>query len=134
MMSLATRRPLTSCCRPQADQRPRDPWSGCRSRMENQVRHLRSTTMQWSAYTWTARWTTKATRRPQCSMDNISLDYEFEGSAADPNEAQEQEPALTLNFTVRTVAGTEVPTRRRCRGRQTRSSPPTTRAGRALTE
>ena len=39
-------------------------------------------------------------------MDNISLDYEFEGSAADPNEAQElQEPALTRNFTVRTVAG-----------------------------
>ncbi|ONM58723.1 putative protein phosphatase 2C 1 [Zea mays] len=34
--------------------------------------------------------------------DNMSLD---EGSAADPNEAQEQEPALTRNFTVRTVAG-----------------------------
>nr|ACN30963.1 unknown [Zea mays] len=43
-------------------------------------------------------------RDSTASMDNISLDYE--GSAADPNEAQElQEPALTRNFTVRTVAG-----------------------------
>lgn len=41
-------------------------------------------------------------RDSTASMDNISLD---EGSVADPNEAQEQEPALTRNFTVRTVAG-----------------------------
>uniref|UniRef100_A0A804MRY3 protein-serine/threonine phosphatase n=1 Tax=Zea mays TaxID=4577 RepID=A0A804MRY3_MAIZE len=35
-------------------------------------------------------------RDSTASMDNISLDYE--GSAADPNEAQElQEPALTRN-------------------------------------
>uniref|UniRef100_A0A0A9DH23 protein-serine/threonine phosphatase n=1 Tax=Arundo donax TaxID=35708 RepID=A0A0A9DH23_ARUDO len=36
------------------------------------------------------------------SMDNFSID---DGSVADPIEAQEQEPALTRNFTVRTVAG-----------------------------
>ncbi|XP_062189487.1 probable protein phosphatase 2C 64 [Phragmites australis] len=41
-------------------------------------------------------------RDSTASMDNISLD---EGSVADPNEAQEQEAALTRNFTVRTVAG-----------------------------
>ncbi|RCV13570.1 hypothetical protein SETIT_2G355800v2 [Setaria italica] len=40
-------------------------------------------------------------RDSTASMDNMSLD---EGSVADPNEA-EQEPALTRNFTVRTVAG-----------------------------
>ncbi|KAF8669284.1 hypothetical protein HU200_051618 [Digitaria exilis] len=41
-------------------------------------------------------------RDSTASMDNISID---EGSVADPTEAQEQEPALTRNFTVRTVAG-----------------------------
>lgn len=41
-------------------------------------------------------------RDSTASMDNISID---EGSVADPSEAQEQEPALTRNFTVRTVAG-----------------------------
>jgi len=41
-------------------------------------------------------------RDSTASMDNISVD---EGSVADPNEAPEQEPALTRNFTVRTVAG-----------------------------
>lgn len=41
-------------------------------------------------------------RDSTASMDNISID---EGSIADPNETQEQEPALTRNFTVRTVAG-----------------------------
>ncbi|TVU38384.1 hypothetical protein EJB05_11751 [Eragrostis curvula] len=40
-------------------------------------------------------------RDSTASMDNISID---EGSVADPNEAQE-EPTLTRNFTVRTVAG-----------------------------
>ncbi|KAG2637764.1 probable protein phosphatase 2C 64 [Panicum virgatum] len=41
-------------------------------------------------------------RDSTASMDNISVD---EGSVADLNEAPEQEPALTRNFTVRTVAG-----------------------------
>ncbi|GJN32756.1 hypothetical protein PR202_gb21280 [Eleusine coracana subsp. coracana] len=41
-------------------------------------------------------------RDSTASMVNISID---EGSVADPSEAQEQEPALTRNFTVRTVAG-----------------------------
>ncbi|CAD6223464.1 unnamed protein product [Miscanthus lutarioriparius] len=41
-------------------------------------------------------------RDSTASMDNISHD---EGSVADPNEAKDQEPALTRNFTVRTVAG-----------------------------
>lgn len=42
-------------------------------------------------------------RDSTASIDNISID---EGSVADPSEAQEQEPpALTRNFTVRTVAG-----------------------------
>ncbi|KAF8664502.1 hypothetical protein HU200_054679 [Digitaria exilis] len=41
-------------------------------------------------------------RDSTASIDNISID---EGSVADPTEAQEQEPALTRNFTVRTVAG-----------------------------
>ncbi|CAN6219265.1 unnamed protein product [Urochloa humidicola] len=41
-------------------------------------------------------------RDSTASMDNISID---EGSITDPNEAQDQEPALTRNFTVRTVAG-----------------------------
>ncbi|XP_062187521.1 probable protein phosphatase 2C 64 [Phragmites australis] len=41
-------------------------------------------------------------RDSTASMDNISLD---EASVADPHEAQDQEPTLTRNFTVRTVAG-----------------------------
>ncbi|KAG8099646.1 hypothetical protein GUJ93_ZPchr0013g36654 [Zizania palustris] len=41
-------------------------------------------------------------RDSTASLDNISLE---EGSIADPNEPQEQEPTLTRNFTVRTVAG-----------------------------
>uniref|UniRef100_A0A453B9X4 protein-serine/threonine phosphatase n=1 Tax=Aegilops tauschii subsp. strangulata TaxID=200361 RepID=A0A453B9X4_AEGTS len=42
-------------------------------------------------------------RDSTASMDNISIE---DDSVADPNEAQEQqEPALTRNFTVRTVPG-----------------------------
>ncbi|BAF21930.1 probable protein phosphatase 2C 64 isoform X1 [Oryza sativa Japonica Group] len=41
-------------------------------------------------------------RDSTASLDNISIE---EGSVADPNEPQEQEPTLTRNFTVRTVAG-----------------------------
>lgn len=42
-------------------------------------------------------------RDSTASMDNISIE---DGSVADPNETQEQqEPALTRNFTVRTVPG-----------------------------
>ncbi|KAG8080074.1 hypothetical protein GUJ93_ZPchr0007g3756 [Zizania palustris] len=41
-------------------------------------------------------------RDSTASLDNISLE---DGSVADPNEPQEQEPTLTRNFTVRTVAG-----------------------------
>jgi hypothetical protein len=41
-------------------------------------------------------------RDSTASLDNISID---EGSVADLSEAPEQEPALTRNFTVRTVAG-----------------------------
>ncbi|KQK15690.1 hypothetical protein BRADI_1g24400v3 [Brachypodium distachyon] len=41
-------------------------------------------------------------RDSTASMDNISID---DCSVADPNEAPEQEPTLTRNFTVRTVPG-----------------------------
>jgi hypothetical protein len=41
-------------------------------------------------------------RDSTASLDNISID---EGSVADLSEAPEQEPVLTRNFTVRTVAG-----------------------------
>uniref|UniRef100_A0A0D9X0F1 protein-serine/threonine phosphatase n=1 Tax=Leersia perrieri TaxID=77586 RepID=A0A0D9X0F1_9ORYZ len=41
-------------------------------------------------------------RDSTASLDNISIE---EGSVADPNEPQEQEPTLTRNFTVRTVPG-----------------------------
>ncbi|KAF0905966.1 hypothetical protein E2562_008988 [Oryza meyeriana var. granulata] len=41
-------------------------------------------------------------RDSTASLDNVSID---EGSVIDPSEPQEQEPTLTRNFTVRTVAG-----------------------------